>query len=173
MIEAGIPHTLQYYYSILREKINMNKGFFSHCSKALLIPTAFFLIAATAEVAGAQTRVYNPISINPGAEVSDSLTDQDIPTGEQGFARDYVVNLTSGDQVTIDLASDSFDAVVILLANDGTTVGQNDDGTDGTTNSLLFVRIKETGRYIVRVRAFGPTGSGPFKLKVTRLRPIE
>jgi len=151
----------------------MNKGFLSSCSKTLMIPTAFFLIAATAEVAGAQTRVYNPISINPGAEISDSLTDQDIPTGEQGFARDYVVNLTKGDQVAIDLSSDSFDAVITLLASDGTTIGQNDDGPDGTTNSLLFLRVKETGRYIVRVRAFGPTGSGPFKLKITRLRPVE
>lgn len=151
----------------------MNKGFLSYCSKTLLIPTAFFLVAATAEVAAAQTRVYNPIPVNPGAEISDSLTDQDIPTGEQGFARDYVVNLTQGDQVAIDLSSDTFDAVIILLSGDGTTVGQNDDGPDGTTNSLLFVRIKETGRYIIRVRAFGPTGSGPFKLKVTRLRPVE
>jgi len=151
----------------------MNKGFISYCSKTLLIPTAFFLVTATAGVAGAQTRVYNPISMNAGVEISDSLSDQDIPTGEQGFARDYVINLTKGDQVAIDLSSDSFDTVIVLLASDGTTVGQNDDGPDGTTNSLLFVRVKETGRYIVRVRAFGPTGSGAFKLKVSRLRPIE
>lgn len=151
----------------------MNKGFLSSCSKTLLIPAAFFLITATAEVAGAQTRVYNPIPINPGVEITDTLTDQDIPTGEQGFARDYTVNLTKGDQVAIDLTSDNFDTVVVLLSSDGTVVGQNDDGPDGNTNSLLFIRVRETGRYIVRVRAFGPTGSGPFALKVTRLRPVE
>jgi hypothetical protein len=54
----------------------------------------------------------------------------------------------------------------------GVTVVENDDGPDGTTNSLLFTRIKESGTYIVRVRAFGETTGGPFKLQVTRLKPI-
>ncbi|NES00803.1 MAG: peptidase, partial [Symploca sp. SIO1B1] len=30
-----------------------------------------------------------------------------------------------------------------------------------------------TGKYIIRVRAFGETGGGNFKLKVTRLKPID
>ena len=117
--------------------------------------------------------MYRPASIVSGQEISDRLTEADIPTGEGGFARDYAVNLTEGDQVAIDLLSDDFDALVILLATDGTTVAENDDGPDGSTNSLLFMRITETGRYIVRVRAFGETGGGEFSLKVTRLQPIE
>ncbi|MEQ8956369.1 MAG: PPC domain-containing protein, partial [Coleofasciculus sp. C2-GNP5-27] len=99
-------------------------------------------------------------------------TDQDIPTGEGGFARDYTIELSAGDQVAIDLISDSFDTIVTLLASDGSTIAENDDGPDGTTNSLLFSRITESGTYIIRVRAFGETGGGPFTLKVTRLRPI-
>jgi hypothetical protein len=51
-------------------------------------------------------------------------------------------------------------------------VAENDDGPDGSTNSLLFARITETGKYLIRVRAFGETGGGAFQLKVTRLRPI-
>ncbi len=77
-----------------------------------------------------------------------------------------------GDQIAIDLASDTFDTIVTLLAEDGTTVAENDDGPDGTTNSLLFTRITKTGTYIVRVRSFGEVAGGPFDLKVTRLRPI-
>lgn len=157
----------------------MNKGFFFLCRKALLIPTAFFLIATTAEVVGAQTRTSVPVPINVGTEVSASLTDQDIPTEEQGFAKDYVVNLTRGDQIAIDLTSDSFDTLVVLfasgeIADNETFLAANDDEiTGGSTNSLLFVRIKETGRYIVRVTAFDPKSSGPFKLKVSRLRTVE
>jgi len=74
--------------------------------------------------------------------------------------------------LVIELTSESFDSIVTLLAPDGSTVGENDDGPDGTTNSLLFTRITKPGTYVVRVRAFGETGVGPFKLKVTRLRPI-
>jgi hypothetical protein len=117
--------------------------------------------------------MYRPGSIASGREINGRLSTSDIPTGEGGFARDYVVNLQDKDQVAIDLVSDDFDAMVILLATDGTTVAENDDGPDGSTDSLLFVRITESGKYIVRVRAFGETGEGNFSLKVTRLQPIE
>lgn len=117
--------------------------------------------------------LYRPGAIASGREVSGSLSTADIPTGEGGFAQDYVVNLRETDQVAIDLVSDDFDAMVMLLATDGTKVAENDDGLDGSTNSLLFVRITESGKYIVRVRAFGEAAEGDFSLKVTRLRPIE
>lgn len=121
----------------------------------------------------AQQRMYSPIVLPSNQTVSDKLTEQDIPTGEGGFAKDYSVYLEEGDQVAIDLTSDDFDTIVMLLADDGATVAENDDGPDGTTNSLLFARITERGQYIIRVRAFGETGGGNFALKVTRLRPIK
>ena len=136
---------------------------------------AFILLALSTNslLAKAQNNFYNPISLTSGEEISDTLSDQDIPTGEGGFARDYVVTLNQGDNVAVDLTSDSFDTIITLLAADGSTVAENDDGPDGSTNSLLFTRITESGTYIVRVKAFGDTGVGIFKLKVTRLRPVE
>ena len=119
----------------------------------------------------AESKIYNPPSITSETEVSDTLTENDIPTGDGGFARDYFVQLEKGDQVAIDLTSDNFDSMVMLIADDGATVAENDDGPDGTTNSLLFSRITEAGKYIVRVRAFGDTSGGKFTLKLTRLRP--
>lgn len=151
-------------------------GLSMKCSCSVLLASLLSLGSMFATKAAAETgenSLYQPISISSGQEINDNLTDADIPTGEGGFARDYVVNLTEGDQVAIDLLSDDFDSLVMLLAADGTTVSENDDGPDGSTNSLLFVRITETGRYIVRVRAFGETGGGDFALKVTRLQPIE
>jgi hypothetical protein len=117
--------------------------------------------------------VYTPISLTTDKEVADTLSEKDIPTGDGGFARDYIVQLNAGDQVAIDLTSDNFDSIVTLMASDGSTVGQNDDGPDGSNNSLLFARIKETGQYIIRVRAFGETGSGAFKLKLSKLQPAK
>ena len=119
----------------------------------------------------AQSKISDPPSITSETEVSDTLTENDIPTGEGGFARDYFVELEKGDQVAIDLTSDNFDSMVMLIAADGATVAENDDGPDGTTNSLLFSRITEAGKYIVRVRAFGETSGGKFTLKLTRLKP--
>jgi hypothetical protein len=150
----------------------MTRCFVSHSRLALLVPAALLLIGMSAASALAQIKLYNPIPLEPNKEISDRLTEKDIPTGQGGFARDYVMNMTEGDQVAIDLSSESFDTIVSLLAEDGSTVADNDDGPDGSTNSLLFARIAKTGTYIIRVRAFGETGVGTFKLKVTRLRPV-
>ncbi|ANV85715.1 peptidase [Picosynechococcus sp. PCC 7003] len=132
-----------------------------------------FSVLGQANQAIANEMMYRPLGIRSGQEINQRLSDQDIPTGEGGFARDYAITLQAGDQVAIDLLSDDFDTIVLLLAADGSTIAENDDAADGSTNSLLFVRINETGRYIVRVRAFGETGNGDFSLKVTRLQPIR
>lgn len=127
---------------------------------------------AYAQRAAQSSTMYNPIPLPSGNEVTDTLSDKDIPTGFGGFARDYVVAFQKGDQVVMDLLSDEFDTIITLIAPDGTTIGENDDGPDGTTNSLLFMRINQDGNYILRVRPYGGQGSGRFTLKVTRLRPI-
>ncbi|MDR9896364.1 PPC domain-containing protein [Aetokthonos hydrillicola Thurmond2011] len=124
-------------------------------------------------VATAQAQEYKPIPVLEfGKELKDTLSTKDIPFGDSGFARDYFVNLASGDQVIIEVKSDSFDTIVTLLSANGSTAGENDDGPDGTTNSLLFARIVKSGKYIIRVHAFGDKKeTGPFSLKVTRLQP--
>ena len=129
------------------------------------------VLAGLSAPAQAQLRFYNPIPLTPGKAVSDKLSTQDVPTGQGGFARDYVVQLQAGSQLAIDLTSDNFDSMVTLLSADGSTVAENDDGPDGTTNSLLFTRITKTGTYYIRVRAFGEVAGGNYKLKVTLLSP--
>ena len=122
--------------------------------------------------AQAQNAIYTPIPMPDSREIVDNLSENDIPTGVGGFARDYTVRLEDGDQVAIDLISEEFDTLITLLGPDGTTVGENDDGPDGTTNSLLFARITQTGTYTVRVRSYAGQGTGEFLLKVARLRPV-
>ena len=115
--------------------------------------------------------IYTPIPLPLSGEVRDILSDKDIPTGEGGFAKDYTIKLTSGEQIAIDLSSEVFDTVVILISTEGKTVSKNDDGPDGTSNSLLFTRIKNSGNYVIRIQGFGETSSGEFKLKFSKLKP--
>lgn len=139
----------------------------------LWMPVALTLTIGLSTVkADAQTVLYNPIQLPKANEITDTLSQGDIPTGFGGFARDYTVFLEDGDQVAIDLVSDEFDTLVTLMGPDGNTVSENDDGPDGTTNSLLFARITETGTYTVRVRSYAGQGTGEFFLKVARLRPV-
>ncbi len=121
----------------------------------------------------AKSRVYEPIPLPISQPIADTLSALDIPLGQGGFARDYIVSLSVGDQVVIELKSERFDTFVSLLASDGSTIGENDDGPDGTTNSLLSVCIPKSGAYTVRVQASGEVKQavGPFTLFVKRLPP--
>ncbi|MGC9504517.1 PPC domain-containing protein [Baaleninema sp.] len=150
----------------------MKHALIARLTQALAIPAIAITLQTIATPARAQNNLYNPSLLPPSGEVNGTLSEEDIPTGQGGFAHDYLVQLEEGDQITIDVLSDSFDTIVSLMTPDGLTIAENDDGLDGTTNSLLFARITRSGTYIVRVRAFGAAGSGPFDLKVTRLRPI-
>ena len=114
--------------------------------------------------------VYTPLPITLGQDLSDTLSDRDIPTGQGGFARDYMITLKAGDQIVVDLVSDVFDPMVILMTKEGIPIAENDDGPDGTPNSLLFTRIVKSGTYIIRVRSFGETMGGKFRLMVTPLK---
>ncbi|MCT7962344.1 PPC domain-containing protein [Laspinema sp. D1] len=149
----------------------MVKSFMVNFRLVSILPATALAIAMSAASVAAQN-MYNPIRLPSNNEITDTLSERDIPTGQGGFARDYIVTLQPGDQVVIDLLSDSFDSIVTMIGPNGMTIAENDDGPDGTTNSLLFSRITEAGNYIVRVRAFGEGGIGEFNLKVTRLRPI-
>ena len=149
-------------------------------NKVLILPITLLSIIIYSHQAIAQTgnkdskdNIYNPILLKLEGEITDKLTIKDIPTGQGGFARDYQINLNKGDNLVIDASSENFDTIITLLGPNGSTVGENDDGPDGTSNSLLFVRITETGKYIIRVRSFGETGVGSYKLKVTKLLPAK
>ena len=136
-----------------------------------VLPIAIAMIGLSAQAGRAQ--MYEPIALSSNDPISDTLSDSDIPTGFGGYARDYTIAFAAGDQVAIDLASDEFDTLVTLIGPDGSTVGENDDGPDGTTNSLLFARITTGGDYTVRVRSYAGEGAGVFTLNVTRLQPVE
>ncbi|TAF05243.1 MAG: peptidase [Nostocales cyanobacterium] len=155
----------------------MNKAFAAAFRKIMILPVTLLTISISINTVfaqnNAQNNPYKPIPLNSSAEISDILTAKDIPTGQGGFARDYTVKLNKGDNLAIDLSSENFDTIIILLGPNGSTVAENDDGPDGTSNSLLFTRITETGNYIIRVRSFGETGVGNYKLKVTKLQPIK
>ncbi len=146
----------------------MSNGYATRLSLISLAPATLLAVGLSAVVASAQVHLYKPIPLPIGDQIKDTLSNKDIPTGQRGFAKDYVVSLSAGDQVTIALSSDSFDTSVSLLAADGSPVGENDDAPDGSTNSLLVVKITNSGNYIVRVQAAGQSKTlGPFTLKVT------
>ncbi|MEM9770577.1 MAG: PPC domain-containing protein [Cyanobacteria bacterium P01_D01_bin.73] len=116
--------------------------------------------------------IYQPQPLPASNAISDEITTNDIPTGTGGFARDYRISAKTGDRLEIELSSDEFDTVVMLIANDGTTLVENDDRGDGSTHSRIFTSIDQEGEYTIRVQSFGSSTGGKFDLKVTRLRAL-
>nr|WP_242018433.1 PPC domain-containing protein [Pseudanabaena sp. FACHB-1998] len=123
----------------------------------------------------AQSRasVYKPTAIGSGVEVNDILTDKDIPTGQKGFARDYLISAQKDERLEITVNAGSFDTVLSLIDSKGEVISENDDAIGDTTNSLIFFKVRQSGSYIVRVSSFGGSSGGKFTLKVTKLRPIN
>lgn len=116
---------------------------------------------------------YKPSVITSGVEVKDILTDKDIPTGQKGFARDYVIVAEKDERLEITVNSGNFDTVLSLIDNKGEVISENDDAVGDSTNSMIFFKVRQSGTYIVRVSSFGGSSGGKFTLKVTKLRPTN
>jgi hypothetical protein len=61
--------------------------------RSLVLPVALTVLGFAALRSNAQTAIYTPIELPASREITDILTEQDIPTGFGGFARDYTVYL--------------------------------------------------------------------------------
>jgi hypothetical protein len=171
---CGIIDELLSFFGGETDLVSMRKFLGSKLCVPFVAPIVAATICTSALSVHAQSAnapFYSPLPLPDSNEVADTLTDKDIPTGFGGFYRDYLVTFKEGDQVVMDLTSEEFDTIISLIAPDGSTVTENDDGPDGSTNSLLFARITRPGNYIIRVSPYAGQGLGSFKLKVTRLRP--
>ncbi len=128
---------------------------------------------ASLSLAQVRSSVYKPTVISSGTEVNDILTDKDIPTGQKGFARDYILDAQKDERLEITVNSGSFDTVLSLLDVKGDVIAENDDAASDTTNSLIFFKVRQSGTYTVRVSSFGGSSGGKYTLKVTKLRVVN
>ena len=148
---------------------NLVKG---AASLELKLLVGFAVVGCALPAIAAPSDIYTPKPLPASNAVSDEITVNDIPTGAGSFARDYRISVKTGDRLEIELTSDEFDTMVMLIAGDGTTLVENDDRGDGTTHSRIFTSIEKEGEYTIRVQAFGNSTGGKFDLKVTRLRAL-
>ncbi len=146
------------------------KYFITAIATSIVISLTSFTIESSAQIRSA---VYKPSAIASGVDVNDILTDKDIPTGQKGFARDYVIAAQKDERLEITVNSGGFDTVLSLIDSKGEVMAENDDAVGDSTNSLIFFKVRQSGNYIVRVSSFGGSSGGKFTLKLTKLRPID
>lgn len=79
---------------------------------------------------------------------------------------EYTFQGRAGQNVTILLESSEFDPFVILIGPNEQVIGQNDDASPRTLNSLLTATLPITGTYRIIANAYDRTGRGSYILTV-------
>ncbi|MFM7885460.1 MAG: PPC domain-containing protein [Pseudanabaena sp.] len=138
-----------------------------------LVSVSVIVLSCGSESFAQSRNVYKPTTISSGSEINDLLTDKDIPTGQKGFARDYILEAQKDERLEITVNSGGFDTVLSLLDSKGEVIAENDDAASDTTNSLIFFKVRQSGTYTIRVSSFGGSSGGKFTLKVTKLRVVS
>jgi len=114
-------------------------------------------------------------TIAPGDTVRDSLTRRDVVLKtENTFAQEWRLVGRAGKTVTVDLASDAFDAYLFLLGPGLERSAPQDDDSGGRCNARLTVRFPQDGDYFIVVTTSDRLATGPFMLTVaTGSRPVS
>jgi len=110
-----------------------------------------------------------------GDTVRDSLTRRDVLLRtENTYAQEWRLAGHAGQTVTIDLASDAFDAYLFLLGPGFETASPQDDDSGGRCNARLTARLPKTGDYVVVVTTSDRLATGRFTLTVASgSRPVS
>ena len=72
----------------------------------------------------------------------------------------------AGQQVTVELTSDTFDTFAVLLTSGGQPLVEDDDGGEGT-NSRIQQMLTSDGVYLVGVTSYAPGTTGSYTIVVT------
>jgi hypothetical protein len=106
-------------------------------------------------------------AVAAGDTVRDSLTKRDaLLPAEHTYAQEWRLPGRAGQTLTIDLASDAFDAYLFLLGPGFETASPQDDDSGGRCNARLTVRLPATGDYYVVVTSGERFATGAFTLTV-------
>lgn len=82
------------------------------------------------------------------------------------FASTHAFNGSAGQAVAINLESNDFDTILLLVNAKGEVIASNDDAGPNTTNSRIDITLPETGTYVVYVTSFEFEGQGDYRLTV-------
>lgn len=108
-------------------------------------------------------------SLRFGRPVQGTLSGTDAVNDLDGYEDAWDVQLRAGQEVQVDLSSEAFDPVVVVMRmgpGEPEVVAEDDDGGPGLNSRLRFA-APTRGTYRVLVRAFGgPGAEGAYTLRV-------
>lgn len=110
-----------------------------------------------------------PGSLLVGASVRGTLTEADDAAADGSWFDSYRIHARAGEPLRIELASNAFDAFVMVgreKADGGFEVLGSDDDSLSDTHARLDWEPDEDGDYVIRAGSFGPQEAGGYVLTV-------
>ena len=124
---------------------------------------AHLLFAVAAWALVGQQRPAGTIAV--GQTIQGALRRGDVLSRDRSYVQQWELAAARGAVVTIDLASDRFDAYVIVCGP-GLAADLQDDDSGGNCNARITVRFPQTGVYHIAVTSTEQRQAGPFTLSV-------
>src|SRR5688572_21361932 len=113
----------------------------------------------------------NTAPITPGVTVNGSLTAGDCQLSDGSRFDEWTFSATAGQTLSISMTSAQFDTYLLLLDPSNNTVGEDDDGGDGTNSRIPTnsgnLTVNATGTYAILANGFSPTDLGSYSLTLT------
>lgn len=100
-----------------------------------------------------------------GQVVNSSLGRSDAVLPNNAYYKLYVFEGQAGQQVTIEMNSQSIDPALILLNKDGKVIAKNDDISPSNFNSRIVTTLPKDDTYIVVTRTSEAGESGAYSLR--------
>ena len=131
-------------------------------SMSRVLGIALIVVAATAcgKLEGPTVTVGTPVQGNLAAGDRTDVFD------DGSFTDIYQIELTAGQQVTIDMESGAFDTYMAVLRSRNNSLAQNDDGIPGTTNSRIAFTAPSAGTFYIATTSLAATQTGAYTLTV-------
>jgi serine protease Do len=123
------------------------------------------LLAAAACALAAQQRPRSAGTIAIGQTIQGTLRRGDVVSRDKSYVQQWEIAATQGAVVTIDLASDRFDAYLIVYGP-GIPNDVQDDDSGGSCNARITLRFPQRGVYYIAVTSTEKRQIGPFTLRV-------
>lgn len=107
-------------------------------------------------------------ALSYGQTVNGELSDADRTLDDGSKYDEYTFQGAAGDRVVISMTSSSFDTYLALLSAGGQRVAQNDDASDGDTNSQIVFTLPAAGRYTIVANSYEAGSFGAYALKLEK-----
>jgi len=129
--------------------------------------TDLLLVALCSGAVPALAAQHRPAgTIAVGQTVQGRLKKGDVLLSQDSsYAQEWQIDAREGQVVTIDLASDSLDAYLIVYGP-GLPGDLQDDDSGGSCNARITLRFPSTGAYFIAVTSTEKRRAGPFTLTV-------